>query len=360
MRLPRPARLDAAIAAVLVTWAVVEAIVVTGPGPTWERIAWGLALTVPLAWSRFAPIPIALGLAALSAVHIAIDQSATREGGATPFPSLLVAAFAAAAYARRVRDAVLAGAVITGVLAWVVYSNYYTGSAQPSDAPILVGFVGAAWGVGYLVRRRTQSGEQAVAEERARIARELHDIVGHSVSVISLQAGAAEQLLRKDPDAAAEHLQAVRRTAHEALVEMRRLLAVLREDAPTYDPQPGLDRLDALVAQARAGGLTVEVERADTDAPLAPGVDLAAYRIVQEALTNARKHAGAVHARVRVTRDPQTLDIEVVNDGPPVHVNGSGGHGLAGMAERVRLFGGTLDAAPRADGGFRVHARLPA
>lgn len=359
MRLPRPARLDAAIAGVLVVWAVLEAVLVTGPGPTWERIVWGLAVTVPLAWSRFAPISIAVWLSALSAFHIAVYQASTDEGGAMPFPALLIAAFAAAAYARRIRDAVLVTVAIYGTMAWVVYSDYYTGSSQPSDAPILAFFLGAAWGVGYLVRRRTQSGETAIAEERARIARELHDIVGHSVSVISLQAGAAEQLLRKDPDAAAEHLQAVRRTAHEALVEMRRLLAVLREDAPTYDPQPGLGRLDALVEQARAGGLTVEVEHAAGSEPLAPGVDLAAYRIVQEALTNARKHAGAVHARVRVTREPGALDVEVVNDGPPAHVNGSG-HGLAGMAERVRLFGGTLDAAPRPGGGFRVHARLPA
>src|SRR3954471_14027529 len=149
MRLPRPARLDAAIAGVLVVWALLEAVLVDGPGPTWERIVWGFAVTVPLAWSRFAPVAVALWLSALSAVHIAVYQASTDEGGAMPFPALLVAAFAAAAYARRVRDAVLATVAIYATMAWVVYSDYYTGSAQPSDAPILAFFVSAAFGVGY-------------------------------------------------------------------------------------------------------------------------------------------------------------------------------------------------------------------
>jgi len=248
---------------------------------------------------------------------------------------------------------------VGAAMAAAVFSTYYEGTAEPSDGAILGFFLAAAWAAGYFVRRRGERGDllaqQAVLEERARIARELHDIIGHSVSVISLQAGAAEQLIRKDPDKAERHLTAVRETAHEALVEMRRLMGVLKEDEAKYAPQPGLAMLDQLIAQS---GLDVEVRREGEAQALAPGVDTAAYRIVQEALTNARKHAAGTHAEVTVRWEPEALELEVVNERREVAGQNGGGQGLVGMRERVRLFGGTVQAGPEGR-RFRVTARLP-
>jgi len=198
-----------------------------------------------------------------------------------------------------------------------------------------------------------------VAAERARIARELHDVVAHSVSIIAVQAGAAESLVERDPARAREHLGAVRRTAREALTEMRRLLDVLREDEPAYAPQPTLATLAALVEETRRAGVPVELVREGSDDPLPPGVDLAAYRIVQEALTNVRRHAGSAPTRVRIRHAAGAVEVEVVN-GPATSPGEGpgGGRGLLGMRERVRLYGGSLDAGPE-DGGFAVRARLP-
>lgn len=196
------------------------------------------------------------------------------------------------------------------------------------------------------------------------MARELHDVVAHSVSIVAVQAGAAEALLDVDPAAARPHLEAVRRTAHDALVELRRLVGVLREDEPTYTPQPGLERLAELVDEARATGLAVELVE-EGERPAVPlGVDLAAYRIVQEGLTNARRHAAGAAARVRVAYDPGALEVEVLNGpgGPGRERDDDGagsGHGLIGMRERARLYGGTLEAGAEPGGGFRVRARLP-
>jgi signal transduction histidine kinase len=351
----RPPLLDLALAGALIAWAVMEAALLNGEGSTPERIAWALGYTVPLVARRQFPIATALTIAAIVAARVLVaDTGQAQEEGAMPLPSILVAAFSAAVHARSVTHAVAAGLALFGAMGAAVFLTYYEGTAEPSDGAILGFFLAAAWGAGYFVRRRAETeSTKAVLEERARIARELHDIVGHSVSIISLQAGAAEQLVRKDPDKAERHLKAVRETAHEALTEMRRLMGVLKEDEASYAPQPGLHMLDQLIAQS---GLEVEVVRDGERPDVAPGVDLAAYRIVQEALTNARKHGGGGRARVRVGYESEAIELEVSN---PVGGNGDGGgHGLAGMRERVRLFGGTLEAG-RDGQHFRVNARLP-
>ena len=243
-------------------------------------------------------------------------------------------------------------------------------TTDPGNITIISFFVTAAWTAGFLLRRRAEhvrrveaeSGElarAAVSHERSRIARELHDIVAHSVSVISVQAGAAEQYVERDPARAREHLDAVRRSAHDALTEMRRLTGVLRDEEASYQPQPGVARLPELVEQARAAGLVVELAEEGQRAQLPPGVDLAAYRIVQEALTNARKHAGPVAAAVRVRYAPDAVEIQVENEAGPGGPGGGSGRGLVGMRERVRVYGGTLETGPDGNGRYRVRARLP-
>jgi signal transduction histidine kinase len=200
-----------------------------------------------------------------------------------------------------------------------------------------------------------------VAAERARIARELHDIVAHSVSIIALQAGAAEAVVERDSAAAREHMAAVRRIAHDALGEMRRLLGVLREDEPVYAPMPELSDVDDLVAASCDAGVPVELDRQGDLAGVPAGVALTVYRIVQESLTNVRKHAGGAPTRVVIRRERDHVDLVVENASgshAPAESNG-GGYGLLGMQERVRVYGGTLAARPLESGGFRVNAAIP-
>jgi signal transduction histidine kinase len=212
-----------------------------------------------------------------------------------------------------------------------------------------------------LVRERDESAHRAVADERTRIARELHDVVAHAISVIVLQARGARHSLRTEPDEAAGAVDAIERTATQALVEMRRLLAILRadDDAPDLAPQPSVQRLDALAREVRNAGLPVDLRVEGEPRELATGVDASAYRIVQEALTNVLKHAGEATARVTVTYCADALELEVVdtgNGGKPA----AAGHGLVGMRERAALFGGTLAAERGPEGGYVVRARLPA
>jgi signal transduction histidine kinase len=214
-----------------------------------------------------------------------------------------------------------------------------------------------------LERERTERERDAVARERVRIARELHDVVAHSVSVMVVQAGAARSVLDRDPDASVRALGAVEATGREALTEMRRLLGILRPDGQDADhsPQPSLDRLGALIARSRDAGLDVELRVEGRAGPLAPGVDLTAFRLVQEGLTNALKHGGRGRARVVLRWSAEVLEIEVANhivDGPAAHGLAGGGQGLIGMRERVALCGGELRAGPIGR-GFVVRARLP-
>jgi signal transduction histidine kinase len=202
--------------------------------------------------------------------------------------------------------------------------------------------------------------ERVLAQERARIARELHDVIAHSVSVMIVQAGAARMSLNGDSPRASESILAVERAGRQALDEMRRLLGMLRQDSaePQLSPQPGLRDIKTLAEQVRAAGLPVELEVVGEPLQLGPGVDLTAYRIVQEALTNAIKHAGPTTARLRVVFASDAVELEVTDHGRGGRATGEG-HGLVGMRERVELYYGSLDVGPRPDGGFRVYARLP-
>jgi signal transduction histidine kinase len=201
---------------------------------------------------------------------------------------------------------------------------------------------------------------EAVARERATIARELHDVIAHSVSVMTVQAGAARLLLDEDPPRARDSLVAVEETGRQALGEMRRLLGILRGDEHEADlaPQPGIAEIEPLVQQVRAAGLPVDLVVEGEPTPLSPGVDLVAYRVVQEALTNALKHGGAARAQVSICYRATALELAVTNNGA-ARMNGRGGHGLIGMRERVALYGGEFEAGPRAEGGYVVRASLP-
>jgi len=203
--------------------------------------------------------------------------------------------------------------------------------------------------------------EQARQQERARIAREMHDAVAHSVSVVVLQAGAAEQVLATAPERAREALVTIQDTGREAIVELRRMLGVLHD--PVADaslaPQPSVDRLDALLEQVRAAGLPVELTVEGQPRRLPPGIDRSAYRIVQEGLTNALKHAGPAHASVRLRYAERALELEVLDDGRGPAGASGGGFGLLGMHERAALYGGVLAAQERPGGGYALSARLP-
>jgi signal transduction histidine kinase len=210
-------------------------------------------------------------------------------------------------------------------------------------------------------RERELRAREAVADERARIARELHDVVAHDVSVMVVQAQGADRILEGAQPEVRQALAAIEATGREAIDEMRRLLGILRrgDDELTLAPQPSLSELDALVAGVREAGLPVELEVVGEAIALPPGVDLSAYRIVQEALTNALKHAGPAHARVIVRYGADAVELEVSDDGPG-RVGAPGtGHGLVGMRERVALYGGDLEAGSRHEGGWALRARLP-
>ena len=211
-----------------------------------------------------------------------------------------------------------------------------------------------------LVSERDEGARVAVAEERARIARELHDVVAHGISVIVLQARGARHALATEPEDARRAVDAIERTASQALAEMRRLLAILRDDdEATLAPQPSLQHLDVLLEHVRGAGLPVRIAVEGAPRELSPGIDASAFRIVQEALTNALKHAGPAQATVTVRWGPDTLELEVADDGNGSANGDGGGHGLIGMRERAALFGGDVEAGRRAEGGYAVVARLP-
>jgi signal transduction histidine kinase len=255
-----------------------------------------------------------------------------------------------------VLDRVLGGGALFGgtcLLAWVLgdsmrYRRGYYAALEDRAAR--------------LEAERDALAKVAAAAERARIARELHDVIAHHVSVMVVQADGARYALRSDPATTQNALVAISATGRQALTEMRRLLGVLRTagDQAALAPVPGLGELRELLDQARAAGLAVSYTLAGTPRELPEGAELAAYRVVQESLTNTRKHAGlAASAAVTLRYDPGGLIVEVTDDGMAAPSGDSGGHGLAGMRERIEMYGGSVQAGPLPGGGFRVLARLP-
>jgi signal transduction histidine kinase len=210
-------------------------------------------------------------------------------------------------------------------------------------------------------RERDLAAREAVVEERGRIARELHDAIAHNVSMMVVQAGAERRVLAAESQTTREVLQTIETIGRGALTEMRRLVGMLRSDtADELAPQPGLDDLPRLAAQVREAGLPVELHVEGEPRELPVGIELSAYRIVQEALTNALKHAGDARARVHVRYTPNSLELEIADDGAGAPARApSGGHGLVGMRERVALYGGRLDAGRVPGGGFTVRVLLP-
>jgi signal transduction histidine kinase len=247
--------------------------------------------------------------------------------------------------------------------------NYVVHPAE--DVSFALAVVVVAWSLGEAMRNRVRAvaegAQRAAADEQARIARELHDVIAHSVSVIVVQAAAADDVFDERPDQARAALRSIEATGRDALAELRRLLAPVRpepqEPGAPPRPQPGLAALDELVAPLRAAGLDVAVRCEGTpgDAPLPAGVDLSAYRIVQEALTNTLRHADARHAEVTLRSGAGMLELDVRDDGRAGTGTGTdgGGRGIAGMRKRAAMLGGTLEAGPLPEGGFHVHARLP-
>jgi signal transduction histidine kinase len=212
-----------------------------------------------------------------------------------------------------------------------------------------------------LERDRERDMADAALEERARIARELHDVIAHAVSLMVVQASAERRLLGADQRRTADTLETIESSGREALGELRRLLGVLRAHGrERLAPQPGLDALPELLDEGRRGGHEVRFEVEGDPVRLPTGLDLTAYRIVQEGLTNARKHAPGAAVDVKLRWRPGELEIEVTDDGPGPRSNANGtGHGLIGMRERASLYGGSIRTEPAAAGGFRVFARLP-
>ena len=367
---PRPTRGDVLLAAVFLVWGLLEALFVNPGGPVWVGALEAVGYALPLVWRRRAPIATLVAICAVTALRAFTTDVA--DEGAMPFPALLVATFSVGLYVRRLWPSIAGGALPLVLIVALARSPQWRGERHVTDYAILGFFVCGAWVAGHLIQRRAaqvraaheaggERAREAVSNERARIARELHDVVAHSVSIIALQAGAAEALVDSEPHAAREHMAAVRRTAREALVEMRRLVTVLWEDEATYEPTPAMTDIDELVAAARETGLPVELRREGEVDGFGSGLSLTVYRVLQESLTNVRKHAGAAPTSVVISRRPSEIELVVHNEPgePTAGAPPGGGHGLIGMKERVRVYGGVLDARADEAGGFTVRASIP-
>ena len=359
-----PLAADAALAA-LVGVVTIVAVMVEDPKVEEDLRAFGVALLgaqiVPLVWRRRSPVVVLAIVAAASLAYgvaelpdpplqFAVLLAFYTVGAHTPRPvsvrcalALIVAGIFTLVLARDSDAADIAVSFFAATTAWV------SGDAARTQRER------AAW----LEARRADAARQAAAEERLRIARDLHDIVAHHVSVMAVQAEAAQEVLAVKPDRAERAMADVADTARTTLGELRRLLGVLRAEGDRA-PQPDLDGVAELVESVRRTGLAVEVHTEGEPRPVAGLAGVTAYRVVQEALTNVIKHASAARADVELQFGDETLVVTVTDDGRGSDASvGEGGHGLAGMRERLAVLGGTLDAGPCAGGGFSVRARLP-
>jgi signal transduction histidine kinase len=347
-------------------------------GPRGQAAALALLITLALGARRRAPLAVLGVVAAGSLVGFVAAPVSGAQDSMVQLVVVLIASYSTGAYASGA--AAYAGAIgVFGLAAAIAVTDPDPGLGL-SDIVFFLVLLGTPWAAGVGIRRRRASegnlerrtvelerdreerAREAVAEERARIARELHDVVAHGVSVMTLQAQGGARVLDSEPEEARRAFTAIEDTGRRSLVEMRRLLGMLRrgDDELPLAPQPSLAQLDALVAQVRAAGLPVEIVREGEPAALPPGVDLSAFRIVQEALTNALKHAGPAQATVIVRWGERELELEVVDSGNGAPVgDADGGHGLVGMRERASVFGGTLEAGHQPEGGYLVRVRLP-
>ncbi len=347
-------------------------------GPvSWAAIALTLAGTLPLVARRRYPVAVC-AVAAVAEALFLITGPLTRPGAGL---GLAVALYTLATRTER-RASLRLASLGAGVNALVLLAGIALGRAD--SVVNLVGMtalVAGSWSAGENVRtrraylaqleerarrleaEREEDARRAVREERAHIARELHDVVAHHVSAIAVQAGVAAAIAERQPERAREALTFIQQTSRQALTEMRTLLTVLRSDeeiGAERAPQPSLAQVAHLVGQSRAAGLSVTLEVEGAPRPLPEALDLSAYRIVQEALTNSLKHASRSQARVLVHYAPDALELEISDNGHGATAAGDGaGRGLISMRERVALFGGELAAGPAPDHGFRVRARLP-
>jgi signal transduction histidine kinase len=328
------------------------------------------ATGVAVAWRRIAPVPVAvLGAVAFAAPALFGPPVENFSAGVAFF----VIGYSAVAHAPDLRAALFAGSILmagASTLSWVLY---------PGVLNLFIAWlqVGAAFGIGVLIRRlrltavsseqraelaervREQHAAEAVAAERARIARDLHDVVAHALSVVVLQARGGRRMLAIDPAESRDAFDAIEQLGEHALTDMRHMLGLIRSDAAAdLMPQPSLRHLDGLITRLSRPGLTMVTDvDGDLDA-LPAGVDIAGYRIIQESLTNVVRHAAATTASVRVRIEPAALRIEVSDDGTD-QPGDEPGFGILGMRERVAVYGGTLDAGAEPAGGYRVRACLP-
>jgi signal transduction histidine kinase len=335
----------------------------------------GAAIALPLLARRRAPLLVLVGVIAISYAGYAAGPDVG--GDLQAWVVLNVALYSVAAHCERRRA--IAGAAVTAAFLLLFEIPRLVEGGRVEDVVAEWLLLGGVWTLGRWVRQRRSRTDdlerhaaelaadrealarEAVADERARIAREMHDAVAHSVSVMVLQAGAAEQVLAASPERARESLVTIQDAGREAIVELRRMLGLLRDPSADAElaPQPGLGRLDALLEQVRAAGLPVELTIEGEPTRLAPGIDRSVYRIVQEGLTNALKYAGPAHATVRIRYHERAVELEVLDDGRGPDADWNRGFGILGMRERAALYGGTLDARARPGGGYALHASLP-
>lgn len=347
-------------------------------GPRWANSLFLLAISLPLLWRRRAPLLVIAAVVGSSALSLHAMYDLSRQPPIEPFLALLVAIYSLGSFASR-RDAVFGASIATvGVLSFEM-RGLLAGRPVEEVFPSLLFFVGA-FTLGRILHARDRRAaalerraaeledardeetERAIEEERSRIARELHDVIAHSLSVMVVQAAAERRALTGDQVSTGDVLLSIEQAGREALTELRRLLGILRKsgDTRTLEPQPGLGQLDNLIDQVRQAGLDVRIRLEGEATGLSPGLDLAAYRILQEALTNVLKHAGPCKTEIVVRYEPREVELEVINDGGGVRAApANAGHGLIGMRERVSLYGGAFEAGPSEHDSYRVRAVLP-